>query len=47
MEIFGGAMDKIQKNREFMKAGFEKLDNIKTDQMKNLPQPSLQKPYEN
>jgi len=46
MEIFGGAMDKIQENREFMKANFEKLNNIKTDQMKNLPQPSLQKPYE-
>ena len=39
-------MDKIQENREFMKAGFEKLHNIKTDQMKKLPQPSLQKPYE-
>lgn len=46
MEIFGEAMDEIQKNREFMKANFEKLENIKTDQMKNLPQPSLQKSYE-
>lgn len=39
-------MDEIQKNREFMKANFKKLENIKTDQMKNLPQPLLQKSYE-
>ena len=46
MEIFGGYMDEIQTNREFMKADFKKLEKIKTDQMKKLPQPSLQKPYE-
>ena len=38
--------EEIQRNREFMKAGFEKLHNIKTDQMKKLSQPSLQKSYE-
>jgi len=37
-------MDKILKNREFMKANFKVFENFKTDQMKNVDPPELQKP---
>ena len=37
-------MDIIQKNRNFMKANYSAFENFKTDQMKKLPEPALQKP---
>jgi SagB-type dehydrogenase family enzyme len=39
-------MDQIKTNREFMKANYQALEGIKTDQELNLPQPPLQKPYD-
>ena len=39
-------MDRININRNFMKANFTELDGFKTDQMKKLPQPPLEKPAE-
>ncbi len=39
-------MDVINKNREFMKANYAAFENFKTDQMKNLPEPELQKPVD-
>ncbi|MCK4695216.1 MAG: SagB/ThcOx family dehydrogenase [Candidatus Cloacimonetes bacterium] len=39
-------MDKIKQQRNFMKANFKELQGIQTDQMKQLPQPSLEKPAE-
>ncbi len=38
-------MDKIKKNREFMRSNFLETDEIKTDQELELPQPPLEKPY--
>jgi len=37
-------MDKILKNRQFMKANYKGFGNFQTDQMKKLPEPALQKP---
>jgi SagB-type dehydrogenase family enzyme len=39
-------MDKILENREFMKANYTAFENFKTDQMKKLPEPILQKPVD-
>lgn len=39
-------MDRIEQNRNFMKANFTEMEAIETDQMKNLPQPSLEKAAE-
>ncbi len=36
-------MDKVQTSRNFMKANFLEMNGFKTDQMKNLPQPPLEK----
>lgn len=38
-------MDKISQNREFFKADFEILKQIKTDKQKGIPAPSFQKKY--
>lgn len=38
-------MDKISQNREFFKADFEILKQIKTDKQKGIPVPSFQKEY--
>ncbi|AUN14424.1 SagB/ThcOx family dehydrogenase [Paraclostridium sordellii] len=38
-------MDKISQNREFFKADFEILKQIKTDKQKGIPAPSFQKEY--
>jgi SagB-type dehydrogenase family enzyme len=39
-------MDKIQIRRNFMKANFNELRDVQTDQEKKLPQPPLEKPCE-
>ena len=39
-------MDKINNNRNFMKSNYKEMKNIVTDQMKDLPQPPLQKVYD-
>ncbi|MDK2585346.1 SagB/ThcOx family dehydrogenase [Romboutsia sedimentorum] len=39
-------MDKISQNRDFFKADFEILKQIKTDKQKGLPAPPLQKEYD-
>lgn len=39
-------MDRYKKNRDFMKADFKVLDEIKTDRQKGLPFPSFQKEYD-
>jgi len=39
-------MDKIKQNREFFKADFETLKNIKTDKQKGILAPSFQKEYD-
>mgnify|MGYP006325129387 FL=1 len=39
-------MDKIKQNREFFKADFEILKNIKTDKQKGILAPSFQKEYD-
>ena len=39
-------MQKIKNNRKFMKADYTGMEGFATDQMKNLPQPSLQKEVE-
>lgn len=36
-------MNKIMENRNFMKSNFQEMKNVVSDQIKNLPQPSLQK----
>jgi len=38
------AMDRITSNRAFLKSTFPDLDEIRTDQQRNLPPPPLQKP---
>lgn len=38
-------MSTIKENREFLKANFKVLDNIKTDKQKGLPCPNFQKEY--
>jgi len=43
----GGNMDNVIEHRNFMKANYAGFDNFKTDQMKNLPEPALQKPLDN
>jgi SagB-type dehydrogenase family enzyme len=40
-------MERYNKNREFLKANFQILDEIKTDAQKKVPKPSVQKNYEN
>lgn len=39
-------MERFKKNREFLKANFEVLDEIKTDAQKKLPKATLQKEYD-
>lgn len=39
-------MERYTENRKFMKSNFKELDGIETDQEKKLPQPPLQKPYD-
>lgn len=39
-------MERYEKNREFLKANFEVLDEIKTDAQKKLPKATLQKEYD-
>lgn len=39
-------MDEIKQNRDLIKSNFTKLRGITTDQEKGLPQPPLQKPYD-
>lgn len=39
-------MERFKKNREFLKANFEVLDEIKTDAQKKLPKAPLQKEYD-
>ncbi|MCF7858870.1 MAG: SagB/ThcOx family dehydrogenase [Candidatus Cloacimonetes bacterium] len=39
-------MIKVDKLREFMKSNFNLVKDIETDQMKGLPQPSLEKEYD-
>lgn len=40
-------MNKYKENRDFLKANFDILDNIKTDRQKGLPFPAFQKEYNN
>lgn len=40
---WGKIMDEIKRRRNFMKANFNDLDTIETDQEKGLPQPLLEK----
>ncbi len=40
-------MNKIDNNRNFMKSNFAEMKNIVSDQMKDLPQPPLQKEFDN
>lgn len=40
-------MERYNKNREFLKAKFQILDEIKTDAQKKVPKPFIQKNYEN
>ena len=39
-------MNKIDNNRNFMKSNYEEIKNIVSDQMKDLPQPPLQKEFD-
>jgi len=39
-------MNEIEINRNFMKPNTEKIKNIVSDQMKNLPQPPLEKAFD-
>ena len=39
-------MDKINNNRNFMKSNYKEMENIVSDQMKNLPQPPLEKEFD-
>lgn len=39
-------MNKIDNNRNFMKSNYEEMKNIESDQMKDLPQPPLQKEFD-
>lgn len=39
-------MNRIDINRNFMKSNYKEMENIVTDQMKDLPQPPLQKDYD-
>ena len=39
-------MNKINNHRKFMKSNYKEMENIVSDQMKDLPQPSLQKEYD-
>ena len=39
-------MNKIDNNRNFMKSNYEEMKNIVSDQMKDLPQPPLQKEFD-
>ena len=39
-------MSRINDNRNFMKSNFKDMENIVSDQMKDLPQPPLQKGYD-
>lgn len=39
-------MERYKENREFLKANFQILDEIKTDAQKKVPKPSIQKHYE-
>lgn len=39
-------MDELKKQRQWMKSNFADWDDIKSDQEKELPQPSLEKPYD-
>jgi len=39
-------MNKIDNNRNFMKSNYEEMKNIVSDQMKDLPQPPLEKEFE-
>jgi SagB-type dehydrogenase family enzyme len=39
-------MNKIDNNRNFMKSNFRDMENIVSDQMKELPQPPLQKEFD-
>lgn len=39
-------MDKINSNRNFMKSNFKEMENIISDQKKNLPQPPLEKEFD-
>ncbi|MCM1989032.1 SagB/ThcOx family dehydrogenase [Oceanirhabdus seepicola] len=38
-------MDTVKQQREWMKAHFDKMDNVQSDQQLQKPQPPLQKPY--
>ena len=40
-------MNKINRNRNFMKSNFKEMKNVVSDQMKDLPQPPLQKEFNN
>ena len=39
-------MNKINNHRKFMKSNYKEMENIVSDQMKDLSQPSLQKEYD-
>ncbi|MEA2095149.1 MAG: SagB/ThcOx family dehydrogenase [Candidatus Cloacimonadota bacterium] len=39
-------MDKINNNRNFMKSNYKEMENVVSDQMKDLPQPPLQKEFD-
>lgn len=38
-------MDNVKQQREWMKAHFDKMENVQSDQQLQKPQPPLQKPY--
>ena len=39
-------MDKINNNRNFMKSNYKEMENIVSDQMRDLPQPPLEKKFD-
>ena len=39
-------MERYKENRDFLKANFQVLDEIKTDAQKKISKPSVQKNYE-
>lgn len=39
-------MERYKQNRDFLKANFEILEEIKTDAQKKIPKPPVEKPYE-
>lgn len=41
-----GFMNRYKENREFLKANFEVLDEVRTDRQEGLPCPSFQKEYD-